>query len=175
MEVASELTSTYPICNKVRIYKTQRNRDVNLKKPCKACSNSIKRGGSGHSFNEKGEKLCKGCKKYYSKENYHKEVSTYCKACSNKKSGLYIKNIHRFSKYGIEEIDYKNLLEKQQNSCAICKEEFNSNIRPRIDHDHITGKVRGLLCHNCNVALGHFKDNINILKTTIKYLENGGK
>jgi len=175
MESTLKITSICPICSKVRSYKTQRGRDVNLKKPCKACSNSIKRGGTGLSFNEKGERLCKGCQQYHSKEEYHKEFSTYCKLCSNKKTGIYIKNVHRYSKYGIVESDYKSFLEKQQNSCAICKETFNKSVEPKIDHNHATGKVRGLLCHNCNVALGHFKDNINILKTTIKYLEDGDK
>jgi hypothetical protein len=40
-----------------------------------------------------------------------------------------------------------------------------------VDHDHITGKVRGLLCNDCNLGIGHFKDNIEKLKLAIKYLE----
>ncbi len=175
MELTLHITSICPVCSKTRYYKTERSRDKNLSKPCKACANSIKRGGAGVFINSKGERLCKGCNEYRSKENYYRDFSTYCKLCSNNKTGTYIKTVHRYSKYGIEKADYDSFLGKQHNSCAICKEEFSEDRKPRIDHDHVTGEVRGLLCHNCNTGLGHFKDDINFLKATIKYLENGDK
>ena len=175
MELTTKITSICPVCNKTRYYKAERSRDKNLEKPCRACANSISRGGIGVFFNKKGERFCNGCKKYCSKVEYHKESSTYCKSCANKRSGTYIKNTHRYSKYGIVEVDYLAFLKKQKNACAICKQAFTEELKPRIDHDHKTKKVRGVLCHHCNVALGHFKDDIKILKTTIKYLENGGE
>ena len=59
------------------------------------------------------------------------------------------------------------MLIEQEKRCVICKR----NVILRVDHCHTTGKVRGLLCHNCNTGLGQFKDNIDNLKMAIKYLE----
>lgn len=59
----------------------------------------------------------------------------------------------------------------QKGRCMICEIKFGEGgQRMVIDHDHRRKVVRGLLCHNCNVGLGHFKDNINLLKESIKYL-----
>lgn len=73
----------------------------------------------------------------------------------------------RAKKYGLTEIELKDLLEQQDNKCSICNiytEDFH------VDHDHKTGKLRGLLCENCNHGLGKFKDNIQILQNAIQYL-----
>jgi hypothetical protein len=69
------------------------------------------------------------------------------------------------------------MLEKQQHRCHVCecklkrppkgKRMFNI---PYVDHDHQTGKVRGILCGNCNTGLGHFKDNTKLLQRAINYL-----
>ena len=65
----------------------------------------------------------------------------------------------------------------QNNKCAICNEmetwkNKHGDIRPlAIDHDHSTGKVRGLLCTSCNALLGHAKDKISVLENAIKYLK----
>lgn len=72
---------------------------------------------------------------------------------------------------------YFELLEKQNNVCAVCeKEEISKNKKGEIktlavDHNHDTNKVRGLLCQTCNLLLGFAKDDIDILKRGIKYLE----
>ncbi len=67
---------------------------------------------------------------------------------------------------------YELRLQEQGNTCAICgtntpggKGEFHA------DHDHETNQPRGVLCHNCNVALGNFQDNPEILRAAIEYLE----
>lgn len=57
----------------------------------------------------------------------------------------------------------------QNNSCYICNEILSK--RAFVDHCHSTGKIRKLLCNNCNLALGNAKDNIEILKNMINYLE----
>jgi len=69
------------------------------------------------------------------------------------------------------------LLEKQNNSCAICgyKDDGNKKFFPFVDHCHVTDKIRGLLCINCNQALGKFKDNIKFLANAIKYLEDNNE
>lgn len=58
-----------------------------------------------------------------------------------------------------------------ENICNICNNEFKSDKYKRIDHNHITGKVRGLLCPKCNFLLGMCNDDIKILKSAISYLK----
>jgi hypothetical protein len=58
----------------------------------------------------------------------------------------------------------------QNNCCAICGKTFSIIAKPRVDHDHRTGKVRGLLFNNCNVILGLANDDISVLKKAIDYL-----
>jgi len=76
------------------------------------------------------------------------------------------------SKYGIDGRKYSELLQQQQGVCAICKGVNKGGKRLYVDHCHITGKVRGLLCRNCNTMLGNARDDIYRLKAAIKYLEN---
>jgi len=68
----------------------------------------------------------------------------------------------------LTEVEYFEMLETQDGNCAICKAEQASLY---VDHDHKTGKVRGLLCEQCNFLLGNAKDNVNILASAVKYLE----
>lgn len=76
--------------------------------------------------------------------------------------------------------DYNLLLERQNNVCAICKKEesvVNSPIikkpkRLAIDHCHKTGKIRGLLCHKCNVSIGALNESIETLQNAINYLRS---
>lgn len=75
-------------------------------------------------------------------------------------------------KYGISINDYNRILESQDGKCAICrKEKCSLNGKLSIDHSHETNIVRGLLCNKCNLGLGSFIDNIELLKNAIKYLE----
>lgn len=77
-------------------------------------------------------------------------------------------------KYGITLEQYNNMFSTQKGCCAICGIHQSSLNKPLfVDHDHNTGKVRGLLCHSCNVVLGHVNDSIDILDQTIKYLLHG--
>jgi hypothetical protein len=66
----------------------------------------------------------------------------------------------------------KLLLEAQGWSCKICKDHLIEGTRQcHLDHDHKTGKIRGYLCHTCNVGLGYFKDSITALRGAVVYLE----
>ena len=74
---------------------------------------------------------------------------------------------------GISMEEYTKILKSQNYVCAICKGSVShSRRRLPVDHDHMTGLVRGILCDPCNLMLGFSKDNIQILESAIKYLKN---
>jgi hypothetical protein len=72
--------------------------------------------------------------------------------------------------YGLTTAEYDSLLEEQGGGCAICS-GTDSERRLAVDHCHDTGKVRGLLCTACNVSLGRFKDDPELLVSAAIYLE----
>lgn len=74
--------------------------------------------------------------------------------------------------YGISAADFKHMLLSQDFSCAVCLRAVEDNDKMvHVDHDHVTGKVRGILCHYCNTALGKLGDNIENLQRAIRYLQ----
>lgn len=78
--------------------------------------------------------------------------------------------------YNITLEDYNRMLEEQGNVCKIClqPEQMLHKGNPKrlcVDHDHITGRVRGLLCQRCNTTLGRYEDNPELMKNLISYLE----
>lgn len=79
------------------------------------------------------------------------------------------KNAYRKRTYKLTNEEYDALVKKQNNACAICK------VVPKevlfIDHNHQTGDVRGLLCRNCNTAVGLFRDDPDIIAAATTYLE----
>lgn len=101
------------------------------------------------------------------KEKYKKTADEYRKNNPEKvkRSG---KNSHLKRQYGITLLQYEEMIKLQENKCSICDKISNSSLH--IDHNHSTGKVRELLCTNCNTGLGQFKDNIEFLESAIKYL-----
>lgn len=87
------------------------------------------------------------------------------------------KELQRRSKYGLNFGEYARMFEEQCGVCAICglpETSIHSNGKPRslfVDHDHNTGRVRSLLCMKCNIGLGEFNDNTDLMKLAIKYIE----
>lgn len=133
-------------------------------KKCKYCKNDFKALES---------KLKVGKAKFCSKDCYNE----YRKSNSKVKTENDRKRLNcmyqKKSKYGLDEKQYLNLFKVQNNKCQICKIPF-TEVRACVDHNHETNKVRGLLCDNCNTALGLFKDTIHNLENAIKYLKNNG-
>lgn len=80
-------------------------------------------------------------------------------------------------KYGITLSDYERMHAEQSGRCKICggegfvMDKDRHSLKLVVDHCHVTDKVRGLLCHNCNRALGLLKDNIQTLENAIAYLK----
>lgn len=77
----------------------------------------------------------------------------------------------RCAGHGITEADYVRMFEEQDGACAICREPSPELL---IDHNHATGEVRGLLCHQCNGGIGLLKDSPDIMEAAIQYLEERG-
>ncbi len=131
-----------------------------------------------------GKSYCCNCKEEKSILEFHKDKQSYygfskiCKICAKIKSSLrYINNkdTHRhfnlLKKFGISLDEYNIRLKEQSGKCMICCGKDNDKNMP-VDHCHKTGKIRGILCSKCNLALGLFGDDINKLKSAIKYLNN---
>jgi len=131
-------------------------------------------------------KICKYCGEEKKKEEwafqkhtYRDELSSFgrCKDCVGKrKKSPKIKEINRKSMlktvYGITPEEYNKILERQNFCCAVCKKhlaEFKKALS--VDHNHETGKIRGLLCQKCNLALGLLEDNLESIRELLRYLE----
>lgn len=78
----------------------------------------------------------------------------------------------RFYRYGITPDEYSGILERQYNLCAICTACLKKKRPPHLDHCHRTGRIRGILCSNCNNGIWHFKNSPTRLKRAINYLNN---
>jgi ribosomal protein L34E len=97
---------------------------------------------------------------------------------NNKIHSLRKRNGRLKSEFGITQEDYDRILASQNGCCAICgaRENKVNHSRPRkflyVDHDHKTGKVRGILCHNCNFAIGYFKDDPERMRRAADYLDS---
>ena len=72
-------------------------------------------------------------------------------------------------RYNISEKQYDDLIKSQNWLCMICNKCLKSN-KSAVDHDHRTGKIRGILCHLCNTSLGHFGDDIEGITKVVDYL-----
>jgi hypothetical protein len=131
-------------------------------------------------------KVCTKCKtekpidEFRQAKGYRGGRDTHCKVCTNAAIKDYrVRNVEKTRKsnserqlkknYGITFDEYDKMLERQGGVCATCGKPPNGR-RLHVDHDHRTGKIRGLLCHGCNVALGSVDDNPSILQRLIEYL-----
>ncbi len=104
-------------------------------------------------YRNKNKEYYKSYAKRWNQENKHK-----------------IKEYWLKSEYGISLEEYNLLLIAQDNKCAICRSSDPKKSSFSVDHDHNTGRIRGLLCHNCNVGLGGFRDTPEFLQSAIRYL-----
>jgi hypothetical protein len=144
-------------------------------------------------------KTCPRCQQLkpmteYSKGKSSTGYQTYCKPCmsarhdeyrrknlakiAEKQRERYAKNTERYkdydrkARYGLAAGEFAKLLELQKGRCLICKTDTpggkgNSFV---VDHCHSSEKVRGLLCCSCNMGLGQFKHNVELLQSAINYL-----
>ena len=125
-----------------------------------------------------GERYCPDCKTIQPLDDFPRNRSGregrggYCKPCHNARTAatkqrLYgsTRDYHLRARYGITSADVDAMVERQGGTCAVCDGKPE-----HVDHDHATGKVRGILCFNCNQALGNARDDIAVLRGLINYL-----
>lgn len=152
-------------CNKCKQFKLlndyykDNTRKCGVQHACKECQNKFKKSSEGQKI----------VKKY----NYSDKNKERRKAINKTEKGkLATKNSNLKKFYGITLNDYNEILFKQGNRCLIC-DTTNPGIKGsfHVDHCHKTGKIRGLLCQECNLGLGKFKDNVSFLQSAISYLE----
>lgn len=160
------------------------------RKYCKKCS-SIKKSenakrawrlGNLKKIKPKPNIKCVICEKSFTG---HPNKKTCSIECRNERDRLYVLKFSRSKegvekarrtllqkKYGITLEDKEAMIASQGGKCLICTSDLDCFTHSHVDHDHKTGKVRGILCRFCNLGLGAFKDKIDSLKSAINYLSN---
>jgi hypothetical protein len=113
--------------------------------------------------------LCKECRSAQERERYRRDrdaILARQRGDPSRLRGVRRRTLRR--KYGITEHDYWTLYTYQRGCCAICELVTRRLV---IDHDHTTGQVRGLLCPNCNFAIGDLRDDPRRCVAAAEYLE----
>jgi hypothetical protein len=126
-------------------------------------------------------KRCTKCGEEKPYSEFHSEkrssdgVVSRCKPCTKEYGRQWRESkgnaYHRTQRYGITPEEYEELLAEQLNRCACCgSSDPKRKAGFVIDHDHLTGLIRGLLCHSCNIGIGQLGDSISGLTNAVDYL-----
>lgn len=145
-------------------------------KKCSKCK-TLKPKSEFYSSNQKKDGLdcwCKKCK-LLANQKYVKNPEVAAKRREFRKIyNLNTKERRKFNRmkhlYGVTFDQYNELIKQQNGKCKICDAQLDFDRHAHIDHCHKTKEIRGVLCGNCNSGLGHFKDNVEILRRAIEYL-----
>jgi Recombination endonuclease VII len=132
-------------------------------------------------------KVCADCGQRKSASEFSKfsrssdGLYSYCKFCRKVRRRKYENTPEQRQKarerairrrYSIEPEDHRLLLRRSSGRCDVCRELLADNTKfIHVDHDHETGRIRGILCHGCNAGIGHFREDPTFLRAAIKYLE----
>lgn len=108
-------------------------------------------------------KICPKCGRVLP-ENMFAPNTKHCKICRRDYDWQY--------RYGLSPEQYYELYKAQDGKCKICGKELPDGEYLHVDHNKETGEVRGLLCKDCNIGLGSFKDNPESLINAAKYIED---
>lgn len=109
-------------------------------------------------------------------KNHRKnQNNAYKNLTSEQRDELYFKKHSKrvLKKYALTLEEYNTMLEAQNHSCAICHcaQKMAQTTKMYVDHSHITGKVRGLLCHKCNTGIGMLNDDLKTIENAVAYLK----
>lgn len=109
------------------------------------------------------------CKKRYALRNWEairKHQREYM-ATRKVEAAEYRRRWNLAKRYGITMEQYADMFDAQGGVCAVCRQARNRMV---VDHDHVTGRVRGILCQRCNVCLGGLGDNLDGVMKAVRYL-----
>jgi Recombination endonuclease VII len=114
-------------------------------RPCKKCGNPV-----AHRM---GIPVCADCR-------------------TDGRSRPYKRSVHVKSNYGLTKAEYDRLLAQQRGRCAVCRAKKPGGGRGdwRVDHDHVTGQIRGLLCNNCNSGIGFLQEDPDVIAAAARYV-----
>jgi hypothetical protein len=150
-----------------------------IKKWCPSCNKTLFVDLFNKSNRRDGfQTYCRKCHSQMQKEKYQKDpmakVKRQIRAGRRKDRDPLVQRKSELKRlYGITLEDYVNLFSIQNGVCAICLEICKTKKSLSVDHDHVTGKIRGLLCNRCNRAIGMLQDNTDILDRAKKYILKG--
>ena len=127
--------------------------------------NTYRYPSSGH----RSCRICRaaGVRKYAASHPEEKDKNKEYKRRNRDSIKQYMRNYKLQREYGISTADYTILFEKQGGCCKICDGKFEKLL---VDHDHTSGKVRGLLCNYCNFFLGHIEARPGLPEACVAYL-----
>ncbi len=120
-------------------------------------------------------KVCSKCKQAKKESEYYKKrngLAANCKLCHRTPTSKAAERAYTLKKYGLTVDQFNSLLANQNHSCACCKrkEPGGAHNTWHVDHCHVTGTVRGILCYHCNVGIGHLGDDLDGLLKAVEYL-----
>jgi hypothetical protein len=143
-------------------------------KNCTKCGEAKPPDGFSISHKRRRNSWCKACCAAARREGYRKDPERYKAATmrSQKKNAGKTRSRLLNWNYGIDASQYAQMFNMQGGKCAICNLIKTDSVQTlAVDHSHLTGKIRGLLCHRCNTALGLFQDRVDLLLRAKRYLE----
>jgi hypothetical protein len=111
--------------------------------------------------------LCQACYMVERRKKRKQQQVAYVR--DNTEALKLCSRVQQLKRYGLSILDYLIMLQDQSCRCAICLHHMDS---PNVDHDHATGAVRGLLCSPCNRAIGFLRDDPDLARSAVNYLEN---
>jgi len=149
------------LCSYCKVCTYRQSSEWAKQNPGRVRSTRIAHRAANHKYILAKERL-------YYQENKERLDAYKRKHSKNNPHLLFAQRIRR--KYGIGVDDYNSAALIQDGKCALCR---RGDARLVIDHDHKTGRFRGLLCVRCNAAMGTFGDSVEGLQKAMLYLENG--
>jgi hypothetical protein len=137
------------------------------------------------AISESAFRTCFGCKQTKQVTQFYRSNTRYyqreCKDCNRERKYRWhhtehgkrsTRNTKLKNRFGITVEQYESIHRDQGGKCLICTAELSyMGHRLAVDHDHKTGKIRGLLCKGCNTGIGNLKDDPALLRKAAEYLE----